>query len=81
MELISTAKIVIAARYDIIDKKVYGNVYCRETEEKIGTVKEVKRGIVELQVLPGFEDKEHIKVDFEKLKPELVDFANFWHAR
>lgn len=83
MEIITTAKIEIRARYDICDRVTYGKVYSKEDNVHVADIREVGRGSIELKMLPGFEDREeYVKADFEqKLKPELVDYANFWHAR
>ena len=82
MEIISTAKIAIRARYDICDRITYGKVYSKEDNQHVANVKEVGYGTIELEMLPGFEErKDYVEADFEKLRTELVDYANFWHAR
>lgn len=74
-------KITVKMSYDIIDNITSGKVYSKESHEELGIVVEEPKGTCKLELKEENKNKEYIKEEFEKLKPELVSYANMWAAR
>lgn len=84
MEIIKTKKVDIRVRYDIETKKTEGDVYSKvegKDEVLVGHVVEEPKGTCRLELLRGYENREYIKKEVEKLKPEFANYANMWTAR
>lgn len=84
MELIQTPRICIRATYDLLEKRVKGEVYSKiegEAEVHVGTVLEEPKGASQLSILSEYRDKDYIVEDYEELKGQIADYANMWTAR
>ena len=81
MEIFDTDRIEVRALYDIEDRRTTGKVYAKcEGYIHVANVKEAG-GRMQLEMLAGFEDRKYVSEDLKELNDELIDYANFWHAR
>lgn len=84
MEVLTAERINILAKYDIEESRVRGDVYSKvegDKEVRVGCVIEDPKGVIKLYVQSEYRDKDYIIEDYEKLRDELVSYANMWAAR
>lgn len=85
MEFFQTKKIDLAVKYDILAKKTTGTIYSKIEDSPhpipVAVVEEEPIGTFQLHIPPAHTQKDYISEEFENVKEDLINYANFWHSR